>query len=135
MSKKTPDMPMGIKVEQKSGGRKISPGDPIRSHFRTPKEYALLLGDVFVVMGKRNMRPFDWAVFSRVMGHIAVRQFEAGFKLQETVEDALKVAGEIGDTTFKLALNVTSKMQAPGERSVKTPMSALEKEIDNLKKN
>ena len=109
---------------------KPNPTDPIRSQFRTPREYAILMAELFLKLASKNMRPFDWAVFSRVLGHIAVRQFEAGYKTQESVDEAIKVAGEIGDQTFRLAMVMTQNMKPPGPRSVATPLTQFEQDVD-----
>lgn len=115
---------------EKINGKAVA-SDPIAGQFRTTTEYYTLMGDIFSILAKKNMRPFDWAVISRVTGQIAVRQLEAGFQMPESVDHALKIAATIGDKTYNTAKAISSKFTKPGKRTVEIPMNEFEKDIDS----
>lgn len=111
---------------------KIASSNPIRSEFRDVGTYAKIAADVFLATGKYTMRPHDWAVMGRVFSHLGVRGLQKGFALPESVDQLLKVAAELGDTTYKYGTYMAARAGVPTTHEV--PATNFEKQLEKIAK-
>lgn len=95
--------------------------DPLKSQFRSPTEYAVLAADIFSAISKRNPRPEDWAVLSRIFGHIAVRNLQKRYVIPELIDANLKWAAILGDETMRIGIAISKNLTAAPITAETTP--------------